>query len=99
MILAAAKALMEVPEANAAWIGEGIARLKHADISVAVATDRGLITPVIRRTELKTLTTISGEMKPCRNALRNQLKPQGYRGGSFSISNLGMFGIRGFATP
>ena len=98
VILAAAKALMEVPEANAAWVGEGIARLKHADISVAVATDRGLITPVIRQAERKTLTTISGEMRDLAGrAHAGKLKPQEYQGGSFSISNLGMFGIREFA--
>lgn len=98
VILAAAKALMEVPEANAAWVGEGIARLKHADISVAVATDRGLITPVIRQAERKTLTTISGEMRDLAGrAHAGKLKPQEYQGGSFSISNLGMFGIREFS--
>lgn len=98
VILAAAKALMEVPEANAAWVGEGIARLEHADISVAVATDRGLITPVIRQAERKTLTTISGEMRDLAGrAHAGKLKPQEYQGGSFSISNLGMFGIREFS--
>lgn len=98
VILAAAKALMEVPEANAAWVGEGIAKLTHADISVAVATDRGLITPVIRQAERKTLTTISGEMRDLAGrAHAGKLKPQEYQGGSFSISNLGMFGIREFA--
>jgi pyruvate dehydrogenase E2 component (dihydrolipoamide acetyltransferase) len=93
-----AAALMRVPAANAVWAGDRILRFRVADIGVAVAIDGGLITPVIRNTESKTVTGISREMKDLAERARSRkLKPAEYSGGSSSISNLGMFGVREFA--
>ncbi|HLI12783.1 MAG TPA: pyruvate dehydrogenase complex dihydrolipoamide acetyltransferase [Alphaproteobacteria bacterium] len=98
LIKAAALALKKVPAANASWTDEA-ARLYHrADISVAVALPSGLITPVIRGADQKGLAEISNEMKDlAARAREGKLKPEEYQGGTFSISNLGMYGIREFA--
>jgi pyruvate dehydrogenase E2 component (dihydrolipoyllysine-residue acetyltransferase) len=98
IIKACAIALKQVPAANASWSDEGVKMYKTADISVAVAIPNGLITPIIRRAEDKRLTDISAEMKDLGSrAKAGKLKPEDYTGGSFSLSNLGMFGIKDFA--
>ncbi|WP_299444314.1 2-oxo acid dehydrogenase subunit E2 [uncultured Rhodospira sp.] len=98
IIKAAAVALRRVPAANAVWTDEAILRLETVDISVAVATDRGLITPIIRNADTKGLATIANEMKDLAQRARDgKLKPEEYQGGGFSISNLGMYGIREFS--
>ncbi|MGA0235042.1 MAG: pyruvate dehydrogenase complex dihydrolipoamide acetyltransferase [Alphaproteobacteria bacterium] len=98
IILASAKALMDEPDTNASWAGDAILKYQSADVAVAVATDGGLITPVIRDAQSKSLTTISEEMIDLATRAREgKLKPHEYQGGTFSISNLGMFGIREFA--
>ncbi len=97
VIRAAALALLETPEANAAWSEEGVLQFDAADISVAVATEGGLITPIIRSAEKKGLAVISGEMKELSaRAHENKLTPEEYQGGTFTVSNLGMFGVREF---
>jgi pyruvate dehydrogenase E2 component (dihydrolipoamide acetyltransferase) len=98
IIRACALALMEVPEANAGFESEGQMRLySRADISIAVAIKGGLITPIIRGANEKGLAQISGEMKDLATRAKDgKLLPEEYQGGSFSISNLGMFGIKQF---
>jgi pyruvate dehydrogenase E2 component (dihydrolipoamide acetyltransferase) len=99
VIKAAAVALKQVPEANASYTPEGIAMHHNADIAVAVAIDGGLITPIIRKAETKGLAQISAEMKDlAQRAKDKKLKPEEFQGGTFSISNLGMFGIKSFAS-
>ena len=98
IIRALALALQRVPAANAAWAGDRILRFKHADIGVAVALDGGLITPVIRSAETKSVSAISAEMKDLSARARDKkLKPADYQGGSSAISNLGMYGVREFS--
>ena len=98
VIRAAALALTQVPAANASWDDSGVLLYDHADVSVAVATPNGLITPIIKVAESKGLATISREMKDLAGRAREgKLKPEEYQGGTFSVSNLGMFGIREFA--
>ncbi len=98
VIKAAAAALMHVPAANASWDDDGILYYDHADISVAVATPSGLITPIVRAAEGKGLAAISAEMKDLAGRARaGKLKPEEYQGGTFSVSNLGMYGIREFS--
>ena len=98
IIKAWAAALQRVPAANAVWAQDRILRFQHSDIAVAVAIDGGLITPVIRRTEVKTLSAISNEMKELATRARaRKLKPDEYQGGSSTISNLGMYGVREFS--
>jgi len=98
VIRALALALQRVPAANAAWAGDRILRFTHSDIGVAVAVDGGLIAPVIRNAETKSLTTISAEMKDLAGRARDKkLKPADYQGGSSAISNLGMYGVREFS--
>jgi pyruvate dehydrogenase E2 component (dihydrolipoamide acetyltransferase) len=98
IIKAWAGALMRLPAANAVWAADRILRFRVADIGVAVAIEGGLITPVIRNAESKTVTGISWEMKDlAERAHSKKLKPAEYSGGSSSISNLGMFGVREFA--
>jgi pyruvate dehydrogenase E2 component (dihydrolipoamide acetyltransferase) len=98
VIKASAIALKQVPAANASWSDEGVKMYKTADISVAVAIPNGLITPIIRRAEDKRLSEISAEMKSlAARAKDGKLKPEDYTGGGFSLSNLGMFGIKDFA--
>ena len=97
VIKAAAIALKQVPEANASYSPEGIAMHHHADIAIAVALDHGLITPIIRQAELKGLAQIAVEAKDLAERARSKkLKPEEFQGGTFSISNLGMFGIKSF---
>jgi pyruvate dehydrogenase E2 component (dihydrolipoamide acetyltransferase) len=97
VIKAAAAALRQVPKANASWHEDGVHRYTRADISVAVALEEGLITPVIRDAGNKGLHTISEEMKDLAGRAREgKLAPEEYQGGSFSVSNLGMFGIKHF---
>jgi pyruvate dehydrogenase E2 component (dihydrolipoyllysine-residue acetyltransferase) len=98
IIKAWAAALQRVPAANAVWAQDRILRFQHSDIAVAVAIDGGLITPVIRRMEVKTLSAISNEMKELATRARaRKLKPDEYQGGSSTISNLGMYGVREFS--
>jgi pyruvate dehydrogenase E2 component (dihydrolipoamide acetyltransferase) len=99
IIKAAAVALKRVPEANASYTPEGIAMHHHADIAVAVAIDGGLITPIVRAAETKGLAQISAEVKDlAARAKSKKLKPEEFQGGTFSVSNLGMFGIKQFAS-
>ena len=97
VIKAAAIALRRVPKANASWTDEGVKLYKSADIAVAVAIDGGLITPVVRQADNKGMETISSEMKELSARARDgKLGPEEYQGGTFSISNLGMYGIKDF---
>jgi pyruvate dehydrogenase E2 component (dihydrolipoamide acetyltransferase) len=99
VIKAAAVALMQVREANASYTPEGIAMHHHADIAMAVAVPGGLITPIIRAAETKGLAAIAAEAKDLAERARTKkLKPEEFQGGTFSISNLGMFGIKSFAS-
>jgi pyruvate dehydrogenase E2 component (dihydrolipoamide acetyltransferase) len=98
LIKAWAAALARLPEANAVWAADRILRFKHADIGVAVAIPGGLIAPVIRRAEEKTLSSISKETKDLTARARaRKLNPSEYQGGSSTISNLGMYGVREFS--
>ena len=99
LIRASALALKHVPKANASFTPDGIAYHHNADVAVAVAIDGGLITPIVRAADNKGLSTISVEMKDLAGRARSRkLKPQEYQGGTFSISNLGMMGIREFGS-
>jgi pyruvate dehydrogenase E2 component (dihydrolipoamide acetyltransferase) len=98
VIKAWAAALMRVPAANAVWAEDRTLRFAHADIGVAVALDGGLITPVLRNADTKSLTAISAEMCDLAERARaKKLKPNEYQGGASAISNLGMYGVREFA--
>jgi pyruvate dehydrogenase E2 component (dihydrolipoamide acetyltransferase) len=98
VIKALALALQRVPDANVTWTEGGMLHHHHSDIGVAVAIPGGLITPVVRQAERKSLSTISNEMKDyAARARTRHLKPQEYQGGSTAISNLGMYGIKDFA--
>ena len=98
VIKALALALQHVPDANVTWTESGMLHHRHSDIGVAVAIPRGLITPVVRQAETKSLSLISTEMKDyAARARTRHLKPQEYQGGSTAISNLGMYGIKDFA--
>ncbi|MGD0151431.1 MAG: pyruvate dehydrogenase complex dihydrolipoamide acetyltransferase [Xanthobacteraceae bacterium] len=97
VIKALALALQRVPEANVSWTDAGMLKHKHSDVGVAVAMPNGLITPIIRNAETKSLSAISNEMKELAARGRaRKLKPQEYQGGTTSISNLGMYGIKDF---
>jgi pyruvate dehydrogenase E2 component (dihydrolipoamide acetyltransferase) len=99
VIKAAAVALKRVPEANASYTPEGIAMHHHADVAMAVAVPHGLITPIIFQAETKGLAQIAAEAKDLAERARTRkLKPEEYLGGTFSVSNLGMFGIQSFAS-
>jgi pyruvate dehydrogenase E2 component (dihydrolipoamide acetyltransferase) len=99
MIKASAIALMAHPEAHASYTDDGIARHRAAHISVAVAIEGGLMTPVVRDAHSKGLAQIAGEVRElARRARERRLKPHEYQGGTFSISNLGMFGVRSFGS-
>ena len=98
VIKALALALQRVPAANAVWAGDRILRFKHSGVGVAVAIDGGLLTPVIRNADGKSLSAISNEMKDlAARAKEKRLKPAEYQGGSSAISNLGMYGVREFS--
>jgi pyruvate dehydrogenase E2 component (dihydrolipoamide acetyltransferase) len=97
VIKALALALQRVPDANVSWTEVGMLKHKHSDIGVAVALPAGLITPIIRNAETKTLSAISNEMKDfAARARARKLRPQEYQGGTSSVSNLGMYGIKDF---
>ena len=98
VIKALALALQRVPMANVTWTEAGLIKHNHSDVGVAVAIEGGLMTPVVRRAEAKSLSTISNEMLDyVARARTRHLKPQEYQGGSTAISNLGMYGIKDFA--
>jgi pyruvate dehydrogenase E2 component (dihydrolipoamide acetyltransferase) len=98
VIKALAHALQRIPAANAVWAEDRILRFTHSDIGVAVAVEGGLMTPVIRRAEAKSLSAISTEMKDLATRARvRKLAPQEYQGGVSAVSNLGMYGIREFS--
>jgi pyruvate dehydrogenase E2 component (dihydrolipoamide acetyltransferase) len=98
VIKASALALRDKPEANASWYDDAIVHYSDVDLSVAVATEGGLITPIVRNADQKTLAQISSEMKSlAARARANKLQPEEYQGGGFSISNLGMYGIKSFS--
>ena len=97
VIKALALGLQRVPAANATWTDAGMLRHRHSDVGVAVAVEGGLFTPIIRHAELKTLGEISNEMKDlAERARKRRLAPHEYQGGTSSISNLGMYGIKSF---
>jgi pyruvate dehydrogenase E2 component (dihydrolipoamide acetyltransferase) len=90
-------ALQQVPAANAVWAGDRVLQLKPSDVAVAVAIEGGLFTPVIKDADTKTLSAISAEMKDLAKRARDRkLAPHEYQGGTFAVSNLGMFGIDNF---
>jgi pyruvate dehydrogenase E2 component (dihydrolipoamide acetyltransferase) len=98
IVKAWAAALQRVPAANAVWAGDRILRFAHCDIGVGVALDQGLIVPVIRNAEQKSLSAISAEMRDLAERARaKKLTPQEYQGGASAISNLGMYGVREFS--
>jgi pyruvate dehydrogenase E2 component (dihydrolipoamide acetyltransferase) len=97
VIKAMALALQRIPEANVSWSEAAMLKHKHSDIGVAVALPFGLITPIIRKAETKSLSAISNEMKDlAARARARKLKPNEYQGGTSSVSNLGMYGIKDF---
>ncbi|MCC8399519.1 MAG: pyruvate dehydrogenase complex dihydrolipoamide acetyltransferase [Rickettsia endosymbiont of Platyusa sonomae] len=97
VILAVAKALKAVPEANASWDESAIRYYNNVDISVAVAIDNGLITPIVRNADQKDLVTLSRELQTLiKKARDNKLTPEEFQGGGFSVSNLGMYGVKSF---
>ncbi len=99
IIKAMALALRDVPMANASWTSTARVFHKHADVGVAVAIPDGLITPIVRKAEQKTLSVISNEMKDLAKRARDKkLKPEEYQGGSTAVSNLGMFGVSNFTS-
>ncbi|MXY25227.1 MAG: 2-oxo acid dehydrogenase subunit E2 [Acidobacteria bacterium] len=94
IVRAAALALAAVPEANVAWTGAGIRRFGRVDLAVAVATDSGLVTPIVRSADTKCVTTIAAELRDLTDRARDgKLAPEEYAGGTCTVSNLGMFGI------
>ena len=98
VIKATALALRDIPEANVSWTDAGMVKHKHADVGVAVSIPGGLITPIVRGAETKALSAISNEMKDLAKRARDRkLKPSEYQGGTTSVSNLGMFGVKDFA--
>ena len=97
IIKACALALQSVPKANAVWAGDRVLELKPSDVAVAVAIEGGLFTPVLKDADMKSLSALSAEMKDLATRARDRkLAPHEYQGGSFAISNLGMFGIDNF---
>ncbi|WP_029047660.1 pyruvate dehydrogenase complex dihydrolipoamide acetyltransferase [Cupriavidus sp. amp6] len=98
VVRAVAVALREVPEANVAWTDTAMRQFRSADIAVAVSTDTGLITPIVRAADRKPLSAISAEIAElAARARAGQLRPDEYQGGSFSVSNLGMYGVAEFS--
>lgn len=98
IIKAVAMALKKVPEANSSWSDDAVLVYNNIDIAVAVAIDGGLITPIVKNADQKTIQAISNEAKQLiKKAKDGKLQPEEFQGGSFSISNLGMFGIDNFA--
>ncbi|TPP11065.1 pyruvate dehydrogenase complex dihydrolipoamide acetyltransferase [Rhizobium glycinendophyticum] len=98
VIKAMALALRDVPDANVSWTDTNMVKHKHADVGVAVSIPGGLITPIIRKAETKTLSAISNEMKDLgKRAKDRKLKPEEYQGGTTAVSNMGMMGVKNFA--
>jgi len=98
IIKALALSLRDVPDANVSWTESNMVKHKHADVGVAVSIPGGLITPIIRKAETKSLSTISNEMKDYgRRAKERKLKPEEYQGGTTAVSNMGMMGVKHFA--
>ena len=98
VIKASALALRDKPAANASWYDDAIVTYTNVDLSIAVSTEGGLITPIIKNADQKTLAQISNEMKSLASRARaGKLQPEEYQGGGFSISNLGMFGVQSFS--
>ena len=98
VIKAMALALRDVPDANVSWTESNMVKHKHADVGVAVSIPGGLITPIIRKAETKTLSAISAEMKDLgKRAKDRKLKPEEYQGGTTAVSNMGMMGVKNFA--
>ena len=98
IVRAVAVALREVPQANVGWTDTAMRQYAQADVAVAVSTDTGLITPIVRAADRKTLSQISAEIADlAARARAGQLRPEEYQGGSFSVSNLGMHGVGGFS--
>ena len=99
LIKACAATLVAVPQVNTSFTPDGMVQHNNADVSVAVATDVGLITPIVKKAETKSVAAISAEMRDLASRARaKKLKPDEYTGGTFSISNLGMFGISRFGS-
>ena len=97
VVKALALALQKIPNANVSWTEAGMLKHKHSDVGVAVALPGGLITPIVRNAETKSLSTISNELKDMvARARARKLKPQEYQGGTTAVSNLGMYGIKDF---
>ncbi len=97
IIKAVANALQQVPECNAVWAGDRVLQLKPSDVAVAVAIEGGLFTPVLQDADTKSLSALSTEMKDLASRARDRkLAPHEYQGGTFAVSNLGMFGIDNF---
>lgn len=98
IIKAVALALKQVPDANVSWLDSGMVRHAHADVGVAVSIENGLITPIIRHADEKSLQAISNEMKELvKRARQMKLKPEEYQGGTTAVSNMGMFGVKAFS--
>jgi pyruvate dehydrogenase E2 component (dihydrolipoamide acetyltransferase) len=98
VIKALALALKAVPDANVSWTDSALVKHRHADVGVAVSIPGGLITPIVRKADEKTLSVISNEMKDLAARARGRkLKPEEYQGGTTAVSNLGMFGVKDFA--
>lgn len=98
IILAVAKALKAVPDANASWADSAIRYYNNVDVAVAVAIEGGLITPIVRNADQKNILALSAELQQLiKKARDNKLTPEEFQGGSFSVSNLGMYGIKNFS--
>jgi pyruvate dehydrogenase E2 component (dihydrolipoamide acetyltransferase) len=98
VVRAAARALVLVPDANVSWTEAAMLRHAHADIAVAVATDNGLLTPIVRAAETKSLSALSSELGDLVERARSgRLQPSEFEGGSLTVSNLGMFGVQAFS--
>lgn len=98
VVKAVANALRDFPKANVAWTDKATLQYKDVDVSIAVSTDSGLITPIVKQTDTKDLPTLSAEIKGLATRAReNKLKPQEFQGGTFTVSNLGMFGVDEFS--
>ncbi|MGF0520221.1 pyruvate dehydrogenase complex dihydrolipoamide acetyltransferase [Agrobacterium pusense] len=98
VIKALALALRDVPDANVSWTESAMVKHKHSDVGVAVSIPGGLITPIIRKAEQKSLSTISNEMKDYgKRAKERKLKPEEYQGGTTAVSNMGMMGVKSFS--
>lgn len=98
IIKASAMALMAVPDVNASWMGDNVRKYHAADISIAVQTEHGLMVPIVKDADTKGLASISGDVKELAGRAReNKLTPADYTGGTFTISNLGMFGVKQFS--